>query len=107
MPTDLVQVFRVYRDIRFSPDPTPYKVEQSCPATSAKTGLLIGYSHFSLQHGRCPYKYHSVRSGCVAVLNKGRSRSGRKGPYAAYYVQIGPKEGSFVGRTFDKYFCVR
>lgn len=24
--TDGIQVFRVYRDIRFSPDPTPYKV---------------------------------------------------------------------------------
>ncbi|KAF2083205.1 hypothetical protein K490DRAFT_52251 [Saccharata proteae CBS 121410] len=49
-------IFRIYRDIRFSPDPTPYK------------------TYFSAAW----------------------SRTGRKGPYAAYYVQIQP-EGSFVG----------
>ena len=48
--------FRIYRDIRFSPDPTPYK------------------THFSAAW----------------------SRTGRKGPYAAYYVQVQPN-GSFVG----------
>ena len=48
--------FRIYRDIRFSPDPTPYK------------------THFSAAW----------------------SRTGRKGPYAGYYVQIQPK-ASFVG----------
>ncbi len=53
-PKDLT--FRIYRDIRFSPDPTPYK------------------THFSAAW----------------------SRTGRKGPYAAYYVQIQPG-GCFVG----------
>ena len=53
-PKDVV--FRIYRDIRFSKDPTPYK------------------THFSAAW----------------------SRTGRKGPYAAYYVQIAPKN-SFVG----------
>ena len=53
-PKDLV--FRIYRDVRFSPDPTPYK------------------SHFSAAW----------------------SRTGRKGPYACYYLQIKPK-GSFLG----------
>ena len=48
--------FRIYRDIRFSPDPTPYK------------------THFSAAW----------------------SRTGRKGPYAGYYIQVQPK-GSFVG----------
>ena len=48
--------FRIYRDVRFSSDPTPYK------------------SHFSAAW----------------------SRTGRKGPYAHYYVQIQPG-GSFVG----------
>ncbi|KAI6799576.1 hypothetical protein KC361_g2810 [Hortaea werneckii] len=43
-------ILRIYRDVRFSPDPTPYK-----------------------------------------------SRTGRKGPYAHYYVQIAPNE-SFVGK---------
>ncbi|KAG9811717.1 hypothetical protein KCU68_g20526, partial [Aureobasidium melanogenum] len=50
------QVFRIYRDIRFSKDPTPYK----------------------------PY------------FSAAWSRTGRKGPYAAYYVQISPND-SFVG----------
>ncbi|KAI9854527.1 MAG: hypothetical protein M1824_000292 [Vezdaea acicularis] len=50
------KTFRIYRDIRFSKDPTPYK------------------THFSAAW----------------------SRTGRKGPYAAYYVQIQPG-GSFVG----------
>ncbi|KAF2737521.1 hypothetical protein EJ04DRAFT_417914, partial [Polyplosphaeria fusca] len=49
--------FRIYRDIRFSKDPTPYK------------------THFSAAW----------------------SRTGRKGPYAAYYVQIQPDGQSFVG----------
>jgi uncharacterized protein (TIGR02453 family) len=48
--------FRIYRDIRFSPDPTPYK------------------THFSAAW----------------------SRTGRKGPFGAYYCQIKPG-GSFVG----------
>lgn len=50
-------IFRIYRDIRFSPDPTPYK------------------PHFSVAW----------------------SRTGRKGPYAAYYVQIKPGGESMVG----------
>ncbi|KIW57111.1 hypothetical protein PV05_05709 [Exophiala xenobiotica] len=54
-PKDLV--FRIYRDIRFSPDPTPYK------------------PHFSAAW----------------------SRTGRKGPYACYYVQIQPGGKSLVG----------
>ncbi|KAF2135555.1 uncharacterized protein K452DRAFT_293012 [Aplosporella prunicola CBS 121167] len=49
-------VFRIYRDIRFSSDPTPYK------------------TYFSAAW----------------------SRTGRKGPYAAYYVQVQPG-GSYVG----------
>lgn len=53
-PKDLV--FRIYRDIRFSSDPTPYK------------------PHFSAAW----------------------SRTGRKGPYACYYVHIQPGH-NFVG----------
>ena len=49
--------FRIYRDIRFSPDPTPYK----------------------------PY------------FSAAWSRTGRKGPYAGYYVQVQPNGRSFVG----------
>ncbi|KAF2017431.1 hypothetical protein BU24DRAFT_345166 [Aaosphaeria arxii CBS 175.79] len=50
-------IFRIYRDVRFSKDQTPYK------------------THFSAAW----------------------SRTGRKGPYAAYYVQVKPGGGSFVG----------
>ncbi|KAL8821848.1 MAG: hypothetical protein Q9191_007233 [Dirinaria sp. TL-2023a] len=53
-PKDLT--FRIYRDIRFSSDPTPYK------------------THFSAAW----------------------SRTGRKGPYAGYYLQIAPSR-SFLG----------
>lgn len=54
-PKDLV--FRIYRDVRFSSDPTPYK------------------PHFSAAW----------------------SRTGRKGPYACYYVQVQPGGRCFVG----------
>ena len=53
-PKDLV--FRIYRDVRFSSDPTPYK------------------THFAAAW----------------------SRTGRKGPYAAYYVHVAPGD-NFVG----------
>jgi len=54
-PKDLV--FRIYRDVRFSSDPTPYK-----PRFSAAW-----------------------------------SRTGRKGPYACYYIQVQPGGKCFVG----------
>jgi len=59
-------IYRIYRDIRFSKDATPYK------------------TYFSAAW----------------------SRTGRKGPYAHYYVQIQPNGGSFVGRyaTFPSGF---
>ncbi|KAJ4150211.1 hypothetical protein LMH87_010970 [Akanthomyces muscarius] len=50
-------VFRIYRDTRFSKDPTPYK------------------PHFSAAW----------------------SRTGRKGPYACYYIHVEPGGRSFVG----------
>ncbi|KAF1940682.1 hypothetical protein EJ02DRAFT_455860 [Clathrospora elynae] len=50
-------IYRIYRDIRFSKDPTPYK------------------TYFS----------------------SAWSRTGRKGPYATYYVHVQPNGGSFVG----------
>ncbi|KAK4201537.1 hypothetical protein QBC40DRAFT_278066 [Triangularia verruculosa] len=49
--------FRIYRDIRFTNDPTPYK------------------PHFSAAF----------------------SRTGRKGPYACYYIHVEPNGGSFIG----------
>jgi uncharacterized protein (DUF2461 family) len=52
-------IYRIYRDMRFSSDPTPYK------------------------------PYFSVTW----------SRTGRKGPYAQYYLHLLPEGGSFVGET--------
>lgn len=49
-------IYRIYRDVRFSPDKTPYKTNFS--------------AYFS--------------------------RTGRKGPYAGYYIQIAPKGHSLV-----------
>lgn len=70
-------IFRIYRDIRFSKDPTPYKV---CPPT--------------LRHKRCldgadlpPLQPH---------FSAAWSRTGRKGPYACYYVHCEPGS-SFIG----------
>ncbi|KAI4190438.1 MAG: hypothetical protein L6R41_000818 [Letrouitia leprolyta] len=57
------QTFRIYRDVRFSSDPTPYKVE------------IEQQTHFSAAW----------------------SRTGRKGPYAAYYLQISPGDSFFGG----------
>jgi uncharacterized protein (DUF2461 family) len=50
-------IYRIYRDMRFSSDPTPYK------------------------------PYFSVSW----------SRTGRKGPYAHYYLHLQPGGGSFFG----------
>jgi len=50
-------IYRIYRDMRFSSDPTPYK------------------------------PYFSVTW----------SRTGRKGPYAHYYLHLQPGGGSFFG----------
>ncbi|KAK8100708.1 hypothetical protein PG999_011082 [Apiospora kogelbergensis] len=58
-------VFRIYRDIRFSKDPTPYK---SLPLLDLKP-------HYSAAW----------------------SRTGRKGPYACYYVHCEPGGHCFVG----------
>ena len=73
MSNMLVQTFRIYRDVRFSSDPTPYKVLSFHNAPS-NTLLTKQKTHFSAAW----------------------SRTGRKGPYAAYYVQISPS-GSFIG----------
>jgi uncharacterized protein (DUF2461 family) len=52
-------IYRIYRDMRFSSDPTPYK------------------AYFSVSW----------------------SRTGRKGPYAHYYLHVQPDGGSFFGKT--------
>ncbi|KAF2149602.1 hypothetical protein K461DRAFT_231011 [Myriangium duriaei CBS 260.36] len=53
-------IYRIYRDIRFSKDPTPYK----------------------------PY------------FSAAWSRTGRKGPYAVYYLQISPGDSFFGGGSW-------
>lgn len=70
-----LQIFRIYRDVRFSKDQTPYKT----------------------------------------AFSAAWSRTGRKGPYAVYYVQIKPNGGSLIGKfeksllflSADVMFCFR
>ena len=69
-------MFRIHRDIRFSKDPTPYKVRQRTRLASASREIKLTFSqpHFSAAF----------------------SRTGRKGPYACYYIHCEPKN-SFIG----------
>lgn len=60
-------IYRIYRDMRFSSDPTPYKT------------------------------YFSVTW----------SRTGRKGPYAHYYLHLQPDGGSFFGEIDTPSHCER
>ncbi|CAI7639324.1 unnamed protein product [Penicillium palitans] len=73
-------VFRIHRDIRFSKNPLPYKV-----------GYLLRIP-VAVACRMCAY----VAGGRVTHFSAAWSRTGRKGPYAAYYVHFQP--GScFVG----------
>ncbi|RYP89506.1 hypothetical protein DL770_004376 [Monosporascus sp. CRB-9-2] len=65
-------IFRIYRDIRFTKDPTPYKARSS---------------------GDSPF--FSIPMPTTRLL--GTSRTGRKGPYACYYVHVEPGGRSMVG----------
>jgi uncharacterized protein (DUF2461 family) len=67
--------FRIYRDIRFSNDPTPYKV--GYPQFPSNVRNLI--TDFSQPHYSAAW-----------------SRTGRKGPYACYYVHVEPGR-CFIG----------
>lgn len=68
-------IFRIYRDIRFSKDPTPYKVCENSPVVHIRGGLADStQAHYSAAW----------------------SRTGRKGPYACYYVHCEPGK-SFIG----------
>jgi uncharacterized protein (DUF2461 family) len=74
-PRDII--FRIYRDLRFSGDQRPYKVELfHCPSLQKHTNSdsLITQSHFSAAF----------------------SRTGRRRPYACYYLQLDPGS-SYVG----------
>ncbi|CAI7628779.1 unnamed protein product [Penicillium discolor] len=74
-------VFRIHRDVRFSKNPLPYKV-----------GYLILWVPVAVACRICAY----VTGGRVTHFSAAWSRTGKKGPYAAYYVHFQP--GScFVG----------
>jgi Conserved hypothetical protein (DUF2461) len=90
---DGAKVFRVYRDIRFSPDPTPYKVKSLSVLTAMFVKLMTDSPSFPL-HG---LRLYTPNRGLISGLTSDRSRTGRKGPYAGYYVQIAPGGKSFVG----------
>ncbi len=93
------QVFRIYRDIRFSSDPTPYKVYVFSVLFPMFFVLFVPLTP-SIASFLCrlvclcvPYSPLKVRTDME------RSRTGRKGPYACYYVQIQPGGKSLVGMT--------
>ena len=67
-------IFRIYRDVRFSKDPTPYKV----------SGPSVLLTHLSGSDVRQPH------------YSAAWSRTGRKGPYACYYIHCEPGN-VFVG----------
>ncbi|KAJ5607692.1 Conserved hypothetical protein CHP02453 [Penicillium hordei] len=74
-------VFRIHRDVRFSKNPLPYKV-----------GYLLLRVPVAMACRMCSY----VAGGRVTHFSAAWSRTGKKGPYAAYYVHFQP--GScFVG----------
>ncbi|KXT02513.1 hypothetical protein AC578_4192 [Pseudocercospora eumusae] len=75
----LTQVFTL--DVRFSKDPTPYKASQSFALTQPYFSVAWCATTLSL---------------CVQKLNDHRSRAGRKGTYAHYYIQIAPGD-SLIG----------
>jgi uncharacterized protein (DUF2461 family) len=74
LPTKDV-IFRIHRDIRFSKDPTPYKVPQILTLFDCHPINSPGQPHFSAAW----------------------SRTGRKGPYACYYIHCEPGGSSFIG----------
>lgn len=77
-------VFRIHRDIRFSKDPTPYKVSSHpLPAHMPAHGCDPGYIYAN-NRSKQPH------------FSAAWSRTGKKGPYACYYIHLEP--GScFIG----------
>ncbi|KAH7398908.1 hypothetical protein DE146DRAFT_755898 [Phaeosphaeria sp. MPI-PUGE-AT-0046c] len=69
-------IYRIYRDVRFSSD-------KYVKSNERKVATILG-THTDLV--QLPPDFSAAWS-----------RTGRKGPYAHYYVQIQPKGGSFVG----------
>ena len=76
-----LQVFRIYRDIRFSPDPTPYKVSPSLNLSNYSANAVIDAFQCGVVSQRMPV-------ACVVSNQLMRSRTGRKGPYAACTLQV-------------------
>jgi uncharacterized protein (DUF2461 family) len=66
--------FRIYRDVRFSKNPDPYKVAIPRPSHDSQPSLT------------CPQTHYGVAF----------SRTGRKGPYACYYIHCEPGH-AFIG----------
>lgn len=77
-------IFRIYRDTRFSKDLTPYKVSGIRAISPLKPGLISVASFFSCVVSPVPRTSRSYN------LTPQRSRTGRKGPFACYYVHAEP-----------------
>lgn len=83
-------MFRIYRDTRFSKNPTPYKVSQK-HASSYFTAELTSIATLLL----CMVS-STANVPRTVRLNSRRSRTGRKGPFACYYIHAEPGN-CFVG----------
>lgn len=77
-------VFRIYRDTRFSKDPTPYKVRPGAHLPPLPT-IETTKKKQKLTHAKQPH------------FSAAWSRTGRKGPYACYYIHCEPGGQSFIG----------
>ena len=81
----------------FRPQHKPAGSIQVAPVIycDANTNALTSYSHISPPPGQFITRVQKDQ-GLDTDQETCRSRTGRKGPYAAYYVQISPND-SFVG----------
>ncbi|KAM0722506.1 hypothetical protein Q7P37_001947 [Cladosporium fusiforme] len=103
-------IFRIYRDVRFSKDPTPYKsgavARQSArerighrlapPRSYRLAAVAACRTHEAVHYSHTYYLLPLTHAPSQPFFSAAWSRTGRKGPYAHYYVQVSPDE-TFVG----------
>lgn len=77
-------MFRIYRDTRFSKNPTPYKVSWKLASYCLRVELTYIASLL------CCVVSPIASAPRYIKLNPKRSRTGRKGPFACYYIHAEP-----------------
>ncbi|RMZ74345.1 glycoside hydrolase family 92 [Pyrenophora seminiperda CCB06] len=84
------------QDIRFSKDPTPYK--RHAHRRDARSGHAQLAPHLT-QSTFCGRTSETCTKISQTYFSAAWSRTGRKGPYAHYYIQVQPNGGSFVAES--------